>query len=286
LITQTPTGKLSIKGDKLNALVDCLSIEEMPLPTQDEPVATVGEVIKEAFKACSTLASEAADEVLKASLLLEANVCTGTNRHALLQFWHGVNLPPNMVIPKVFAMAVARQTKALTGFGFSWLTFYFEGGCWISSLCYSDDWPSISTVWEQQSFPGPVPVGLFEGVAAVSDFNENGWITFGVDKVQSHRSENEGAQYDVPGLMPGKQFAGKLLGQVAPFVKTIDLTTHADRLYFFGGEPATPIRGAVMGIVENSQGPEGATNLQPEPDPSFAAEIVGNDEPETETPGW
>lgn len=290
-ITQTAGGKLSIKGDKLNALVDCLPAEDMPFVQPDAPVGQIGDVFKEAFRVCSTLASEAADEVLKASLLLEANVCTGTNRHALLQYYHGINMPPNMVLPKAFAMAVARQTKALTGFGFEWfndacvkvrkVTFHFEGGAWISTLCYSDDWPSTAKVWEAQAFPGEIPAGLFEGIAAVADFNEKGWITFGQGKVQSHRSDQHGAQYDVPGLQPGKQFAGKLLGQVAPFAKTVDLTTFSDRLYFFGGEAPNYIRGAVMGIVENSEGPEGVNNLQPEPE--------ADDEPEAEQPtqtGW
>lgn len=266
-ITETPGGKLSIKGDKLNALVPCLPTEELPFTGPDQQVAVIGDVFKEAFRVCGALASEAATDVLAASLLLEANVCTGTNRHALLQFWHGVNLPPNMVLPKAFAQAIAKQSKAIVGFGFRWysendytkvgrVTFHFEGGAWISTVCYADNWPNFSRAIGDGLPSSPIapPAGLFEGMEAVAGFNDNGYVTFAEGKVQSHRSDLEGAQYDVPGLQGGSQFDSKLFLKVAPHIKTLDYTTHSDKALFFGGEPSNPIRGAIAGIVENSHG--------------------------------
>lgn len=268
-ITQTPGGKLSIKGDKLNALVPCLPEEELPPNGPDQQVCAIGDVFKEAFKVCGALASEAATDVLAASLLLEANVCTGTNRHALLQFWHGVNLPPNMVLPKAFAQAVTKQAKPIVGFGFRWyaegdftkvgrVTFHFEGGGWISTVCYADNWPNFSNAIGDglRSSPVAPPAGLFEGMEAVAGFNDNGCVTFADGKVQSHRSELEGAQYDVPGLQGGGQFDAKLFLKVAPYVKTLDYTSHDGKALFFGGEAPNLIRGAIAGIRENSHGDE------------------------------
>lgn len=264
-ITQTQGGKLSIKGDKLNALVPCLPTEEMPTTGPDIQVAPIGDIFKEAFKVCGALASEAAADVLAASLKLEANVCTGTNRHALLQFWHGVNLPPNMVLPKAFAQAITKQSKAIVGFGFRWysendyskvgrVTFHFEGGAWISTVCYADNWPDFGKAIgdNQPSSPVPPPAGLFEAMEAVAGFNDAGCVTFVDGKVQSHRSDLEGAQYDVPGLQGGGQFDAKLFLKVAPFIKTLDYTTNSEKALFFGGEPSNPIRGAIAGIRENS----------------------------------
>lgn len=281
-ITQTPGGKLSIKGDKLNALVPCLPEEEIPSTGPDEQVCVISDIFKEAFKVCGSLASEAATDVLAASLLLEANVCTGTNRHALIQFWHGVNLPPNMVLPKAFAQAIAKQSKPIVGFGFRWysegdyskvgrVTFHFEGGAWISSVCYADNWPNFSNAIGDGQAVSPIepPAGLFEGMEVVAGFNENGCVTFADGKVQSHRSELEGAQYDVPGLQSGSQFDAKLFLKVAPHIKTLDYTTYSEKALFFGGEPANPIRGAIAGIRENSHSEER--------EPSHVEEIEGED---------
>lgn len=262
-IVQTPGGKLSIKGDKLNALVPCLGAEYVPVTGPDGPEYPLdGEPLKEAFKVCGTLATEAATEVIQASLLLGPNECASTNRQIVLQYWHGINMPPNAVIPKVFAAAVAKQTKKIVGFGFRWLddqaqnkvgrmTFYFEDRSWIASLCYSDDWPPLEHLFKGEAFPVEPPVGLFEGMAAVSDFHDNGYCTFGDGKIMSHRSDMEGAQYDVPGLQAGKQFGAKAFLKVAPLIKTIDFTTFATKAMFFGEK----LRGCIASIVESGEGP-------------------------------
>ena len=259
-LAETPSGKLSIKGDKLRALVDGMPIEDMPTAAPDPGCAQVSDVLKEAFRVCGSLASEAGDHVVKASLLLEANVCSGTNRAALLQYWHGIDLPPQMVIPKVFAASVAKQTLKLTGLGFDWdngrgivssVTLYFENGAWIKTQTYVDRWPDINRIFDEvQMNTKPVPAGLFEGIAAVAEHSENGWVRFGEGKVQSHRSEEVGAQYDVPGLTAGMVFAGKLIGSVSAFAQAIDLTSDPHKAFFTGEN----IRGAVMGIV-GEEGP-------------------------------
>lgn len=267
-IVQTPGGKLSVKGDKLNALVPCLPAYDVPVWTPNKPMHPLADVeaIKEGFKICGALASEAASDVIQAALLLEGNQVTSTNRQIIIQYWHGVDLPPNIVIPKIFAMAVAKQTKPIVGFGFQWydantcdkvshLTFYFDGGAWISTVCYADLWPDMSRVLNVQSFPVDVPAGLFDGIGAVYDFNDKGYVTFADGKVQSHASNLEGAQYDVAGLQAGKQFGAKAILKIAPFVKAIDYTTFPQKAMFFGGEPGHGIRGAIAAIVESSEGP-------------------------------
>lgn len=258
VISETPSGQLSVKGDKLRALVPAVAnLQELPFVQPDPPIAIVTDILKEAFKVCGAISSEAADNVVEASLLLEANTCTsiGKRKAVMLQYWHGIDLPPHMVIPKVFAQAVASQSKALTGFGFSWrgqevgsVTFWFDGGSWIKTQCYSDRWPNISPVIDVQSFPAELPDGLFDAVEAVMKFNDDEHIVLAENMVMSHESDNTGAQYEVKGLQGGKKFDGKLLKAIAGHVKSIDLTTLPDRAFFFGGEPANPIRGVIMGL--------------------------------------
>ena len=64
----------------------------------------------------------------------------------LMEAWHGLDLPPNVPLPKQFVAALVKQKKNLTGFGFSRssATFYFEDGCWLRTQLYSDEWPDVS----------------------------------------------------------------------------------------------------------------------------------------------
>lgn len=256
-ISETPNGQISVKGDKLRALVQCLQASEVPTVQPDPLIVPVGEIIKETFKVCGALASEAAERVMEASLLLEANSCTGTNGAAILQHWHGVDLPPAMVLPKLFTAGIAKQTKPLAGFGFSWnedntqvksVTFWFEGGAWIKTACYADKWQDVNAVLNVQSVPVETQGDLFEAIEAVSHFNEDGFVTFAEGKVMSHDTDAAGAQFPVKGLPGGKKFNGKLIKTVAPYASKIDLTSYPDRAFFFGGTAENPVRGAIMGL--------------------------------------
>lgn len=279
VIAETPAGQMSISGQsktgKMRALVPCMSPNDMPNVYPDQPIAFNGNgnILREAFKVCGVFTSEAARAVHEASLLLEANVCTGTNGHCLLQFWHGVNLPPLIVLPKLFTQAIVKTTADITGFGFSWnhdgtkvasFTLWFDGGGWIRTQCYEDNWPNVSNVIDVQTFPTDSPKEMFEAIDAVAKFNDEGRVSFGKDKIMSHDTEAEGAQFDVKGIEPGKTFNGKYLKAIAPYVKSIDMTTFQDRIFFFGGETANPIRGAIMGMFNNA--PVTQNHVEDEPE--------------------
>jgi hypothetical protein len=209
----------------------------------------------------------------------------------MLQYWHGIDLPPHMVLPKTFTQAVAKQAKPITGFGSSWgndgnvrsVTFWFDGGSWIKTQCYQDRWPdAVYSVINVQSYPVETPAGLFEAVEAVSSFNDDRHVTFADNMVMSHHSDNVGAQYEVIGLQAGKQFNSEYLKKIAPFAKTIDLTTFDDRAFFFGGEAANPVRGAIMGMRAqvNTATPESSPEAPPEP-PEPPSEAEGD-----QSQGW
>lgn len=261
VIVETPGGKISIKGDKLNALVACWPEHDLPVVFPDPPIAVVSDKLKEAFKVCGVLASEAADRPHYASLLLEANVCTSTSGAAILQYFHGIDLPPGLVIPKAFSAAVAKQVAPLTAAGFSWnngkassLTLHFEGGSWLKTQCYSDEWPAVDPVMNVATQPITVPPLLFEAIEAVLPFSEGKeverrWVTFADDRVMSHDDDKSGAQYEVKGLVGGKRFLAKLAKSVAPWVGAIDLTSYRDRAFFFGGTAENPVRGALIGVA-------------------------------------
>jgi hypothetical protein len=255
-ITETEGKQLSIKGDKLRAIVPSWD-EMLPAIEPDEPVVQGDfEILKEAFKVCSTLANENADKVHLTSLLLDPNSCTATNGAAIIQYWHGIALPAGIVVSKLFATAVMKQKLKIVGLGAtinisgitSSFTVWFENGAWIKTQCYEDRWPDIGPVINKETTPIPTPAELVEGIEAVSDFTDNGVITFTNGSVNSHDNPSLGAQYEVKDLECEKRFTYRLISQVAPWMNKVDLTTYPDRIFFYGGEASNPIRGCVMAM--------------------------------------
>ena len=257
VIGETPNGQISVKGDNLRALVPCMPASELHRMEPDAKLYPATDILKEAFKICATLASEAASRVVEASLLIDGPSITGTNGAAMLQYWLGFTMPPNVVIPKLFALAVAKQSKTIVGFGCDFdpaiqkarsLTVWFENGAWIKTACYADNWPSLSPILDVPSYPVPVNGQLFEAIEAVSHFNDAGTVVFVDGQVWSHDTDATGAQFPVVGLQGGKKFNGKLVKLIAPYVANIDLTTYSNKAFFTGGNELNPIRGAIMGF--------------------------------------
>ena len=165
-ITQTQGGRLSIKGDNLRALINCLPEDGLPQVEPDPNIAVIDDRIKRAFECVGSLVTEAGSSMVEAAILLQANSAVATDRVVAMEFWHGIDLPPNLVLPKLFAQAVLKTNKALSGFGFSdrSVTFWFEDGAWLKTQRYSDEYPgqTIQGFFNCEMFPGAVPEGMFE----------------------------------------------------------------------------------------------------------------------------
>lgn len=298
-LTHTPSDQLSVKGDKLRVIVPCVGFNELPFNAPDETQYPADDRIKEAFKVCGMLASEAGDEVYKASVLLRGNDCTGTNgRATMLQYWHGIDLPPDMVLPKIFTQSVVKIAQKITGFGFSWsnelgrpksFTLWFENGAWIRTQCYSDSWPDVDGLLNKPSVPAPTPEGLFDAVESVYKFNDDNLIYFLSNCVSTDKNPDVGAQYEVKGLQGGVSFNGKLLLQVSPYATSMDFTTHRDRAFFFGGTAENPVRGVLMAMGPVSDPATGRTpQASAEPTGTIGgAQMHGDDDGEdSDSPGY
>jgi hypothetical protein len=238
-ITELDTGRLSVKGESLRAIVPCLDAGAWPSVQPDPIRGPIDESLVSAMALAGLLASETAERFFEASILLEANQVTGTNGHCIIQVWHGCGFPEiKFVIPKIFITALTKTKLKPVAIGvpdnFNSVTFYFEGGSWIKTLLYADKYPETEHIVGKPQQPYPIPEKLFEGIDAVMDFNEYGYIKLKENSVQSHDSLELGAQFEVPGLQGGKELVGKYMMLIAPIVKTIDMTSYEDCIMFTG----------------------------------------------------
>ncbi len=222
-LTQLDAAKLSIKSGKFKAVVPCLSPDIMQEAYPDPFIAPCSNAFRDAVEAVGVLASENAQHVLTASVLMNGASVISTNRVMIMEHWHGLDLPPNVPLPKEFVKALVSQKKNITGFGFSncSATFYFEDGCWLRTQLYSEAWPDVSRILELKGNLWSIDANFFKALAAVAPFSVDGQVYSDTNLLMSH-AENNGASYEVTGLPKGFVYPIKQLLMLKPFVKQID----------------------------------------------------------------
>lgn len=249
-LTQLDQDRLSIKSGKFKAIVPCLDPLLMPNAEPDPQIVGITNKFKDAVEAVGVLASENAQHVLTASVLMNGASVISTNRVMLLEFWHGLDLPPNVPLPKEFVKALVKQKKNLTGFGFSRssATFYFEDGCWLRSQLYSDEWPDVSRILNREANLWTIDPSFFQALDAVAAFSEDGNVYSRLNLLCSHSHEGVGATFECNGVPAGFVYPIKQLLIMRPFVKQIDYMANGVHnssycLYFVGDE----CRGVISG---------------------------------------
>jgi len=248
-ITQL-AGSLSIKAGKFKAEIPCLDPVLMPEAFPDPQIVGITNKFKEAVDAVGVLASENAQHVLTASVLMNGSTVISTNRVMLLEYWHGLDLPPNVPLPKEFVKALTKQKKNLTGFGFSKssATFWFEDGCWMRTQLYADEWPDVSRILNRDANLWSIDPNFFKALDSVAPFSDDGNVYSRLNLLCSHADEGKGATYECSGIPAGFVYPIKQLMIMKPYVKNIDYMANGLHdssycLYFVGDT----MRGVISG---------------------------------------
>jgi hypothetical protein len=221
--TQLDNGRLSIKSGKFKAIVPCLDPNLMQDAQPDPMIVPITNRFKEAIEAVGVLASENAQHVLTASILMNGQSVISTNRLMLFEYWHGLDLPPNIPLPKQFVLALVKQKKNLIGFGFSnsSATFHFEDGYWLRTQLYSDTWPDVSRILNIEANLWAIDPQFFKALEAIAPFSETGNVYSDTNLLMSH-PENTGASHECNGIPKGFIYPIKQLTMMKGYVKTID----------------------------------------------------------------
>ena len=251
-ITQLSPNALAVSSGAFRALVPCVGFDDVPIAAPDPQCATIDDRIKTAFAAVAGLATDGAPNATYAAVLLQAGSAVATNGAALLEAWHGIDLPPGMMLPKCAAVAVAKAGPALTGFGFSAssATFYFENGAFIKTQLYGERYPNYQVVFEVEGLnPWPVPDDFYNGVRAIQSFSPNGNVFFDDGAVLSKMHKEEASTYKIEGLPERMGFSAKLLLSVEHAFKKAHFAPEANKVVFFGDN----LRGVLMGLDLGSE---------------------------------
>jgi len=223
-LTQLDNSRLSIKSGKFKAVIPCLNPNLMQDALPDPQIAPVTNKFKEAIEAVGVLANEDAQHVLTASVLMNGASVIATNRVMILEYWHGLDLPPNIPLPKQFVSALTKQKKNLTGFGFSnnSATFYFEDGCWLRTQLYNDQWPDINSILNREANLWSIDPSFFDALKAIEPFSDDKNAYFDTNLIMSHPNNAEGATHECSGIPKGVVYPIRQLMIMKPYVKKID----------------------------------------------------------------
>lgn len=247
-ITELDSGRLSVKSGKFRALVPCVPFSDIAPVQPDPPCAEVTDAVKTALLTVSCLVADNNSEPLTSCVLLQANSAIATNRHVILEAWHGVDLPPNVQIPKASVLAICKTDKPLKAFGFSEnsATFYYADDSFIKTALFATNYPDLSNVLiaESDANAWPFPAGFYDALDKVSPFSVDNSVRFDKDLMKSHADKNEGATIELEGLKPDLVFNIDYLKLIKPHAQKIHFLYHAKGLSVFFGEG---VRGGIMG---------------------------------------
>lgn len=250
-ITQLDNNRLSIKSDKFKAIVPCIDPIQMYPVQPDAPIAEINDKFKMAVEAVGVLVGDDPDaKVYLRSVLLSNGSTIATNGQVIFEYWHGIDLPNGLALPKSIINPLVKNVNHLAQFGFSnsSVTFYFENESWIKTQLFADQWPEIRPILDKKSNPWPVPPDFFKALAAVAPFSGDGKVYFENGLLCSHPEPSIGASYEITGLPRGPVFSARQLALIQPYAQQIDFLAEGPHpgttmAMFFGQN----IRGALTG---------------------------------------
>lgn len=251
-LNMTPAGKLSIRSGKFRSYVDCLAEQSATFVDPGGDEIDVGPQFLAGIRALAPVMGIDASRPWAMGIRIQSQTMLATNNVMLAEYWHGTDLPFDVVIPDVCITELLRinehpEKVQVTEHSIS---FLFSGGRWMrSSLIEGSGWPSAKmdeilslSTGEQVEFSE----GFFEAIATLKPFlGEAGTVFLSSDGVSTSQHDGEGTSVEVAatGQVEMQAYHHRqltLLGQVA---KTIDWTAYP-RPCMFRGER---LRGALVG---------------------------------------
>lgn len=248
VITQLDKFNLSVRSGEFKAIIACVSFDEIYNNdlAPDAICANIDNKIKDALNAVLVVADDVSSNVAFSSVLLQSGSAVATNGVSLLEYWHGIDLPPNMLIPKASAKAIAKQSKNLVGFGYSGssATFHFEDGSFYKTQLFNERYPAYENLFPVSVDPWPLPLEFWQAVETIAVFSKEGKLFFEDGLICSHEQESQASTYRLDGLPDEMGFNAKNLMRVKHAMQTAAFYADRGEVIFFGEN----IRGILKGL--------------------------------------
>lgn len=251
-LNMTPAGKLAVRSGKFKSFVDCLPDESQVFPEPEGEVVDLGPHFMPGIKALAPAMGIDASRPWAMGIKLQEQSMFATNNVMLAEYWHGTDIPLDVVIPDICVKELLRigEDPIKVQVTDRSITFWFSETRWLrSQLIETDQWP-IARMSEIMSLSDgdqvPFPEGFFEAVETLTPFlTDAGTVFLFPDRIATSKDEGEGTsvELEMVGVTDLQAYHHRqllLLGQIA---KTIDWTSYPRPCMFRGDR----LRGAVVG---------------------------------------
>jgi hypothetical protein len=181
-ITQLSETEIAVVSGGMKAVVPCTPSGTLSIAGPDPWGGDADDTLKQALKELAPIVTDGAQHAAYAAVLIHETKAVGTDGHTLLEIEHGLNLPPNVLVPKAAVQAVVKCKKALTGFGYTGpsCTFWFEDGSFIKTQLFSEQYPPWNEALnaEPDAPAWPASKDFFEAVSLIGGMSQDGIVYF------------------------------------------------------------------------------------------------------------
>lgn len=246
-VTQIDAERLSVRSGDYQATVPCVEPASVPTVSPDGAVALCDSRVRDALAIAGGLVVEGAEKVVNSTVQMRAQSCVATNGTVIIEAWHGVSMPPLMIVPKMFITALGKIDKTIARLGccdFSF-TLWFDDNSWLKTQLYPNttSLPNLDQFLDLPSVPVPVPKQLFDVVRRLEPLSEDGMVHFTEDGARV-TSGTAFAIDQVKNIPTGLSFSIKGLLQIAPYCETIHFNASEGVTLFFS--KSKMVRGAIV----------------------------------------
>lgn len=242
---------MTIRSGKFSVSIPVMPPDAMLWAMPDPMAGVADDELRKGLEIVGTLVSDTAQLMVNSTVCINGGSVVATDRLAALEYWHGNNMPPMVVIPKTAVNAVCRPTSPLVGIGYTperSITFYYENKAWIKTQLHIDPYPDIWRILNRPINCVSIPPSFFDGVETIAPFADNSQIYLQDKMIRTSMTDGVGATYEIEEIEANKySFSAKYMKLLASHMKYVDWKSH-DGLAYFTGER---IRGVVAGRETN-----------------------------------
>lgn len=253
-LSVTPAGKLAVKSKNFKSFVGCLDKQDQFSIEPEGKFIDLGPSFLEGVKACAPVMGIDASRPWAMGIKLQRGSMFATNNVMLVEYWHGTEIPIDVVIPSMAVEELLRidESPSKVQVTRNSISFWFGEGRWLrSALVENSIWPTdkieqifAKSLGKQTSFSDD----FFKAVDTLGPFlGEHGTCYLTAENISTHVTENEGTSIEVASPAVGEMQAYhqrqlKILGAVA---ETIDWSAYPAPCKFMGYNGK--LRGAIIG---------------------------------------
>jgi hypothetical protein len=240
---------ISIKSGRYSASIPCVDPELIVIEPPTPMMLPIDDSVREALAIVGEVVSDTAPRMVAASVLLRNGSAVATDGTIIFEAWHGQYIPePGVVFPKAFVTALSKIPKKIVGISATATTasIYFEDQSWIRTQLYTEQYPNVDRILNEQANAIPIPEGFFEALEKIEGQADDGRVYFGNLKLQTHNIDEAGAIYEIDGIPSGICYDIDYLRMFKGLATQADFQAKNNQMGIFYGDR---FRGMLMQIL-------------------------------------